>query len=134
MADQKTPLSLEIDNDPLHLAAADWFVRLQSTEVSLEETLAWQAWLGESSANAEAFARIEEKSQRLGDLPAPASLPAFPLERDRYDASVPIRDWRPSHARRWIWPVSGVAASFALFALAFALWKSPGETKAFETA
>ena len=133
MADQRTPISLEIDNDPLHLAAADWFVRLQSTEVSLEETLAWQAWLGESSANAEAFARIEEISQALRDLPAPATVPASLLERDRYDASVPIRDWRPSHARRWIWPVSGVAASFALFALAFALWKTPGETKAFET-
>ena len=36
MAEQHTPVSSEIENDPLHLAAADWFVRLQSTEVSLE--------------------------------------------------------------------------------------------------
>ena len=69
MAEQRMPFSLEIENDPLHLAAADWFVRLQSTEVSLEETLAWQAWIHENPANAEAFARIEEISHALCDVP-----------------------------------------------------------------
>src|SRR5271154_7056527 len=63
MAEQRMPFSHEIENDPLQLAAADWLVRLQSTEISLEETLAWQAWLQENPANAEAFARIEEISQ-----------------------------------------------------------------------
>lgn len=133
MAEQRIPLSHEIENDPLHLAAADWFVRLQSTEISLEETLAWQAWLYESPANAEAFARIEEISQTLRDVPAPAALPAALIARDRYDASIPIRDWKPRAALRWPWAVLGVAASFALVAVVFAFWRAPAETNAFET-
>jgi transmembrane sensor len=133
MVEQRMPFSLEIENDPVHLAAADWFVRLQSTEVSLEETLAWQAWLHENPANAEAFARIEEISQTLCDVPAPAAAPAALLARDRYDASVPIGDWKPRRAQRWPWAALGVAASFALIALAFAISKTPAEAKAFET-
>jgi transmembrane sensor len=135
MAEQRMPLSHEIENDPLHLAAADWLVRLQSTEVSLEETLAWQAWLHENPANAEAFARIEEISQALRDLPAPAALPAALLAGDRYDASIPIVDWKPrGAASRWPWPTLGVAASLALFALAYAFWKTPpAASNAFET-
>jgi transmembrane sensor len=135
MAEQPTPPPSEIENDPLHLAAADWFVRLQSMEVSLEETLAWQAWLNENPANAEAFARIEEISQALRDVPAPAALPAAVIARDTYDASVPIKDWKPREARRWPRAVAlGVAASFALMAVVFAFWKVPAETSAFETA
>jgi transmembrane sensor len=134
MAEQHMPFSHEIENDPLHLAAADWFVRLQSTEVSLEETLAWQAWLSENSANAQAFARIEEISQALRDVPPPGALPAALLARDRYDASVPIGEWKPRRARRWLQATLGVAASFALFALAIAFWKTPAAaTSAFET-
>src|SRR3984957_6150329 len=133
MAEQRIPLSHEIENDPLHLAAADWFVRLQSTEISLDETLAWQAWLHENPANAEAFARIEEISQTLRDVPAPAALPAALIARDRYDASIPIRDWKPRAALRWPWAVLGVAASFALIAVVFAFWRAPAEANAFET-
>jgi transmembrane sensor len=133
MADQRMPFSPEIENDPLHLAAADWLVRLQSTEISLEETLAWQAWIHENPANAEAFARIEEVSQALRDLPAPAAVPAAVLERDRYDASVPIGGWKPRRAQRWPWAALGVAASVALIALV-AFWKAPAAaTEAIET-
>ena len=135
MAEQRMPFSNEIENDPLHLAAADWLVRLQSTEISLEETLAWQAWIHENPANAEAFARIEEISQALRDLPAPAALPAALLARDRYDASIPIAQWRPRGAAwRRPWATLGIAASLAVFALAFAFWKMPAAaTNAFET-
>jgi transmembrane sensor len=134
MAEERMALSHDIENDPLHLAAADWFVRLQSTEVSLEETLAWQAWIHENPANAAAFARIEEISQALCAVPAPAALPAALLARDRYDASVPIGDWKPRRAARWPWATLGVAASLALVALVFAFWKMPAAaTDAFET-
>ena len=134
MSEQRTPVSSEIENDPLHLAAADWFVRLQSTEVSLEDTLAWQAWLGENSANAAAFARIEEISQALRDVPLPAALPAALLARDRYDASVAISAWKPRATQRWLRGTLGLAASLAVFALAFTLWKTPAAaTNAFET-
>lgn len=127
------PLSLEIENDPVHLAAADWFVRLQSTEVSLEETLAWQAWIHENPSNAEAFARIEEISHALCDVPVPAAVPAALLARDRYDASVPIGAWKPRRAPRWPWAALGVAASFGLVAL-LAFWKAPAAVNVFETA
>jgi transmembrane sensor len=140
MAEQRMPFSNEIENDPLHLAAADWLFRLQSTEISLEETLAWQAWIQENPANAEAFARIEELSHALREVPAPAAVPTALLERDRYDASIPIGDWnprleerKPRQTQRWSWAALTVAASFAVFALVFAFWKTPAETKAFET-
>jgi len=140
MAEQPMPFSNEIENDALHLAAADWLVRLQSTEVSLEETLAWQAWIQESPANAEAFARIEEVSQAVRDLPAPAAVPAALLASDQYDGSVPIEGWRPRleewkprRARRWSWVTLSVAASFALFALVFTVLKTPPGTNVFET-
>jgi transmembrane sensor len=135
MAETPMPYSNGIENDPLHLAAADWLVRLQSTEISLEETLAWQTWIHESPANAEAFARIEEVSQALRDLYAPAAVSAALLASDRYDASVPIREWKPRGASpRWPLPVLGVAASVALFALALAFWRAPAAaTNAFET-
>jgi transmembrane sensor len=133
MAEPSMPLSLEIENDPVHLAAADWFVRLQSTEVSLEETLAWQAWIHENPSNAEAFARIEEISHALCDVPVPAAVPAALLARDRYDASVPIGAWKPRRAPRWPWAALGVAASFGLVAL-LAFWKAPAAVNVFETA
>jgi len=132
------PVSSDIENDPLQLAAADWLVRLQSTEVSLEETLAWQAWINENPANAKAFARLEEISLALRDLPAPVAVPAALLERDRYDASVAIGNWKPRLAGKprrttWPWASLGVAASFSLGVLVFAFWKSPTEIKSFET-
>ena len=106
----------------------------RAAEVSLEETLAWQAWIHEHPANAAAFARIEEISQALCAVPAPAAVPPALLARDRYDASVAIGDWKPRRARRWPRAALGVAASFALVALVFAFWKTPAETNAFETA
>jgi len=134
MAEQRVPFSNDIEHDPIHLAAADWFVRLQSTEVSLEETLEWQSWLHEHPANAQAFARIEEISHTLRDVPAPAAVPARVLARDRYDASIPIGEWKPQRARRWPKAALGIAASFAAAALTVALWKSPAKMVTYETA
>ena len=82
MAKQPLPLSDDIEQDPIHLAAADWIVRLQSTEVSLEETLAWQAWLHESPLNAQAFARIEEISDVMRHVAAPPAASLRELARD----------------------------------------------------
>jgi transmembrane sensor len=129
------PFSQDIENDPLHLEAADWLVRLQSTEVSLEETLAWQAWIHENPANAEAFARIEKISQALSSVPAPAAVPSAVLAHDRYDASVAIGDWRPSRTRRRPRAMPAIAAMLALCALVLAFWKMPagGEANRFET-
>ena len=133
MAKQHMPSSIE--RDPIYLAAADWFVRLQSTEVTLEETLEWQTWLHRDPSNARAFARIEEISHALRDVPAPAAVPARMLARDRYDASVPIGDWKPQRStRRRSRAALGIAASFVIGALTLALWKSPAEMAIYETA
>jgi transmembrane sensor len=132
MAKQHMPFSIE--RDPVYLAAADWFVRLQSTEVTLEETLEWQTWLHRDPSNARAFARIEEISHALRDVPAPAAVPARVLARDRYDASVPIGDWKPQRTRRRSKAALGIAASFVIGALTLAFWKSPAEIAIYETA
>ena len=127
-------MPFSIEHDPIHLAAADWFVRLQSTDVTLEETLEWQRWLHGDPSNARAFARIEEISHALRGVPAPAAVPSRVLARDRYDASVPIGDWKPQRTRRWSKAALGIAASCAVGALTFAFWKSPAEMAIYETA
>jgi len=108
MIKQPMPFSDDIEHDPIHLAAADWFVRLQSTEVSLEETLAWQAWLHENPLHAQAFARIEEISDVMRHIAAPPAASMRELARDRYDASVPIKNWKRrvcavDRGWRWAW-------------------------------
>jgi len=126
-------LCIEIDRDPTHLAAADWLVRLQSTDISIEDTLAWQAWLNENPANARAFAHIEAISQALREVPAPSGVSARQLALDCYDASVPIKDWNSRRAR-WPWMALAIAASFAILTLTAAFWEAPPSAKRFATA
>ena len=134
MDKQPLPFRDDIEDDPIHLAAADWFVRLQSTEVSLEATLAWQAWIHESPLNAQAFARIEEISDVMRHVAASPVVSLRELARDRYDASVPLKDWKRPRMRRRSWLTLGAAASIAAVALAFAFLKTPATTTTFATA
>src|SRR6202041_1691664 len=90
--------------------------------------LAWQAWLNENPTNAQAFARIEEISQVLRDVPAPSAVSALQFARDRYDASVPIKDWSQPQGR-WRWTAIAVAASFAIVTLTFLFLKTPPAAK-----
>jgi ferric-dicitrate binding protein FerR (iron transport regulator) len=114
----------DIERDPTHLAAAEWYVRLHSSEVSIEETLAWQRWLNESPANSQAFARIEEVSHVLRAVPVPPAVSARRLARDRYDASVPLKDWEEAHAPRHGWTAGSLAASCAILALIISFWRT----------
>jgi transmembrane sensor len=126
MTDPSSSLPCDLERDPTHLAAADWFVRLHGREVSIEDTLAWQAWLNESPENARAFARIEEVSQVLRSVPLPPPVSALELARDGYDASIPLKEWAPP--RRWFRPRQILALAAVLagaaFALTVALWES----------
>jgi transmembrane sensor len=124
MTDPETPFSTDIERDPAYLQAADWFVRLQGAESSLEDTLAWQAWLNESPKNAQAFARIEELSQLLRNVPMPAAVPAEELARDRYDASIPLKDWEEPRAVPRPWMTLALAALLAgvAFTLVTLFW------------
>ena len=116
--------NFNIEHDPVHQAAADWLVRLQSKDLSIEETLQWQAWLSESPANSRAFARLEEVTLALRALPATTLPSAQALARDRYDASVPLADWHPQRPR---WPRITVALAALVAGVAFTLlvWRSP---------
>jgi transmembrane sensor len=51
--------SRDAERDTLDEAAAEWLVRLQDRNVSLEDTLEWQRWVGANERHATAFARIE---------------------------------------------------------------------------
>jgi len=124
--------SADIERDPAHVAAAEWFVRLQGAEVSLEDTLAWQGWLNESPGNARAFARIEAVSQAVRSLPVPRAVPAGRLTADHYDASVPLKDWKASlndstapRAARWPWITMALAAVCAGIVCATLFWRAP---------
>jgi transmembrane sensor len=124
MANPDAPVPADIERDPAYLAAADWLLRLQGGEVSLEDTLAWQAWLNESPRNAQAFARIEEVSQVLRSVPMPLAVPAHELAHDRYDASIPLKDWNEPRVLRPPWFRFGLAALSAgiVFTLATLVW------------
>ena len=119
-----TPPPADIEREPIHLAAAEWLVRLQGSDVSLEDTLAWQAWLNQDPRHARAFARIEEVSQVLRSVPVPPPVSERLLAQDSYDGSVPLKDWQPPR-RRWPQPwFLALAAVFGGIACAVALWKT----------
>jgi transmembrane sensor len=122
-----TPLSTDLERDPTHLAAAEWLMRLQGNAISLDELVAWQSWLNESPQNSRAFARVEELSQLLRTFPAPPAISVQDLARDRYDASVPLKDWQASPSLLRLWMSVALAALLAgtLFTCAILFWKTP---------
>lgn len=110
------------EQDPITLAAADWFARLQEPDVSLEETLAWQRWMNEDPRHAQAFSDIEEVAATLHTMNRPALAHARAEMQDEYDGSVPIADWRPperSAARTFAIAASVLLVSATLGWLAF---------------
>jgi transmembrane sensor len=131
MSNPSTPIVTDIERDPIYLAAAEWFLRLQDTEVTIEDTLAWQAWINESPRNAQAFARLEEMSQVLRSVPTRVRVSARELERDRYDGTIPLKEWsEPRSALRRPWVTLGVAAVLAgiAFALLTLFWQRPASS------
>lgn len=60
--------------------AAEWFVRLQDEELSVEQISHWQQWLAASEENRQAFERIEELWAKFERLPNKLP-PPLPPER-----------------------------------------------------
>lgn len=52
-------IAMDEEMDPSHQAAAEWLVRLQDRNVSLEDTLEWQQWMTADACHAAAFERME---------------------------------------------------------------------------
>ena len=113
MSDIRVEWWAETERDPTHLAAADWLVRLQNPEISLEETLAWQEWMNEDTRNAHAFSRVESVSLLMKEVPAPRDASQRELSRDSYDASVALKEWQAPTRRPRMF---AIAASIALLA------------------
>lgn len=93
MADE-SPLDLE--NDPVYQAAADWLVRLQQPSLSLEETIEWRQWRNADPRHARAFEEVEGLWARFDGVrwPVPESVSA---EEDRpYDGSQTVSAWLTS--------------------------------------
>jgi transmembrane sensor len=108
----------ETERDPMHLAAADWLVRLQNPEVSLEETLAWQTWMNADPRHAQAFERVESVSELMREVCPPRAASSNELSRDAYDASVSLKEWRaPPRFNR----AFAVAASLMLLSVGLLL-------------
>jgi transmembrane sensor len=124
MTNQTASIPTDVERDPTHLAAAEWFVRLHSPDVSVEETLAWQAWLSESPHHARAFARIEEVSHAVRRVPPPAAVVTSRLAGDHYDGSIPLEDWKEPDARRWSWVTLAAAAVCAGVVCSALFWKT----------
>jgi transmembrane sensor len=124
MTDPDTATPTDIERDPAYLAAADWFLRLQGSAVSIEDTLAWQAWLNESPANARAFGRIEELSHVLRKVPLPPEVCERELKSDPYDASVPLKEWKEKSTLPWTTLALAALLAGVAFTLTVLLWQA----------
>jgi transmembrane sensor len=107
----------DAERDPIHATAAEWLVRLQEPDLSVEETAAWQEWMAADPRHSDAFQRMEEiwaAAETIEDRAGP--------DATDYDCEVPIGEWmgnRAGRRRRLAW--SALAASI-LCALIGAAW------------
>lgn len=119
--------------DATHEAAAEWFARLQKTDIAADELLAWQRWLAADPRNAEAFDRLEEICGMLRDVPRPttgmkiSSIGAGAPWHHQYDGTETISTWRARTASHgWFAVVASIAATVVLVAGGLSLWNTGG--------
>lgn len=110
----------DAEQDSVHDAAADWLIRLQAADLSVDDTIAWQSWMTADERHARAFRRLEETWNRFDRLSNPVLFGTESLDGDRYDGSMPVSHWieeqaaapprAPSVVPRWIALAASVAA------------------------
>lgn len=88
---------VDAERDPVYAAAAEWLARLREPNLTLEETLAWQQWMGQDARHRQAFKELEDVWEMFGSLAQPKSAAAHEIRTDTYDGSVPVSDWISSH-------------------------------------
>jgi transmembrane sensor len=85
---------LGVDRDPVYATAAEWLLRLQEANLTLEETLVWQQWMAQDARHRYAFQELEELWGKFGSVAAPSPVSRRALEADTYDGSIPVSAWR----------------------------------------
>lgn len=122
------------DTDPVVAAATEWMVRVHDPDVTPERLIAWQAWMSEDPAHAEAFRRMEHLEELLRAVPRPPMASPREMARDSYEGSAPIRLWTRGPGRltpRWTLAASAVIATVALALIVASIGRfggSRGET------
>ena len=86
--------------------ARGWFVRLNGSDASEADWLAFEAWLEADAVHRDAYDAVESLWASLDAIPASA----LPANEDFGLAPLPVRKRRT----RWIWPAVGIAATVAL--------------------
>jgi transmembrane sensor len=114
---------MDIERDPIHLAAAEWLTRLQEPALSLADTMDWQRWMAADVRHADAFRRLEELWHRVAEVSIP--LPSATDGTDSYDASVPVGDYiarsRRAHLLRRLSARRALAVAASLLFVAVGL-------------
>lgn len=119
--------SLDVEHDPIHETAAEWFARLQDPNLSMDDTVSWQSWMSADARHAQAFHRIEETWQRFRDMPQPALAGARILAADGYDGSMAVSDYASrmhegKHGYSRIFALAASVAAMLICASLTAYW------------
>lgn len=112
------------DTSTVFAAATEWMVRVHDPDVTPESLIAWQAWMREDPAHAEAFRRMEDLDELLRTVPRPPMTSPREMARDSYAGSVPIRLWKRRPDRfvpRWALAAAALIAAVALALLGVSL-------------
>jgi transmembrane sensor len=89
----------DAERDPVYAAAAEWLARLRESNLTLEETCAWQQWMGQDARHRRAFKELEDVWEMFGSVAQPEPASAHEIRMDTYDGSVPVGDWISSHSK-----------------------------------
>ncbi len=102
--------------------AAEWFVRLQTADLSNEDLQEWERWIA-SPANRAAFDDIQHirllAERSVGAPTSRSGATVSELAQDRYDGSMPVAEWlaqRKLEAERARNLSRGTTSRFAAFA------------------
>lgn len=89
--------------------AVNWYVRLHDSNATDATRAGWQAWLAADIRHAQAWARLEQLQQRLGQAPAGAAMTLESARRERRIAlktlalllGVGVVGWQGYRASPW---------------------------------
>ena len=90
---------MDAERDPVYAVAAEWLARLRGPNLTLEETFAWQQWMGRDARHRQAFKELEDIWEMFGTVAKPDPASTDEIQLDTYDGSIPVSDWLRSHRK-----------------------------------